>query len=114
LKAPKIQASQVRLGNSYYITRRVIGDNGVENFVTTKQSIISIADYKNLSKETDIISITHNYTDGSNLSAYNIVYQAESPEGKSVSLGLYDSDAIYWQNEFKQSVRKCPFSSKKL
>ena len=114
LKAPKIQASQVRLGNSYYITRRVIGDDGVQNFVTNKQSIISIADYKNLSKETDIISITHNYTDGSNLSAYNILYQAESPEGKSVNLGLYDSDAIYWQNEFKQSVRKCPFSSKKL
>lgn len=114
LKAPSIKASQVRLGNSYYITRRVIGLDGVENFVTDKQSIISIADYKNLSKETDIISIRHNYTDGNNLSAYNIVYQAESPDGEIVDLGLYDSDAIYWQNEFKQVVRKCPFDSEKL
>jgi hypothetical protein len=60
------------------------------------------------------LEIRPNYTDGSNLSAYNATYQATSPDGTKVNLGLYDSDAIYWENEFKQIVRQCPYSSKKL
>jgi hypothetical protein len=39
--------------------------------------------------------------DGSNLSAYNTLYTAKSSDGKEVTLSLYDSDAIYWQNQFK-------------
>ena len=104
--------SYIRLGNSYFITRNVVNDDSTSQLVTQKQSVITIDDYKKLSKENNIISIKPNYVDGNNLSAYNVIYEAESPEGQKVTLALYDSDAIYWENQFKDIVRKC--SNKKL
>lgn len=106
--------SLVRLGTSYYITREIINAQGQSEFTVTKENIITIGDYKKLSKDNSVLQIRHNYTDGQNLAAYNNIYKAKSPEGKEVTLSLYDSDAIYWQNLFKQIVRKCPASSKKL
>ena len=106
--------SHIRLDNSYFITRQTVDSNGKTHLVTTKQTIVTIDDYKKLSREVGILTIRPNYTDGQNLSAYNTLYQAKSPEGKDTTLMLYDSDAIYWQNQFKQIVRKCPKSSKKL
>ena len=105
--------SYIRLGNAYFITREVINNDSTRQTVTQKQSVITIDDYKKLSRENNIISIKPNYVDGSNLSAYNVVYEAESPEGQKVTLALYDSDAIYWESQFKSIVRKCA-SSKKL
>lgn len=113
-RSGKGSKSLVRLGNSYYITREIVNEQGQTSRITSKESIITIKDYKKLSKDNSILEIRPNYTDGSNLSAYNATYQATSPDGTEVTLGLYDSDAIYWQNEFKQIVRTCPQSSKKL
>ena len=104
--------SYIRLGNSYFITREVVNEDGTRQTITQKQSVITIPDYKKVSNDNTIISIRPNYVDGSNLSAYNIVYKAKSPEGEEVDLALYDSDAIYWENQFKSIVRKC--SNKKL
>lgn len=106
--------SLVRLGTSYYITREIVNEQGQTEYITNKESIVTIEDYKKLSKDNSVLQIRHNYTDGQNLAAYNTIYTAKSPDGKNVTLSLYDSDAIYWQNQFKQLIRKCPASSKKL
>lgn len=111
---PFKNTSNIRLGNSYFITREIINDDGYSQYDVQKQNIVTIDDYKKLSKENNIISIKPNYTDGNNLSAYNIVYKAYSPEGKETTLALYDSDAIYLQNKFKQIIKKCPASNTKL
>ena len=56
--------SHVRLDNSYFITRSTVDNTGKTHVTTTKQTIVTIADYKKLSKESGIVSIRPNYVDG--------------------------------------------------
>ena len=106
--------SLIRLGNSYYITREIVNEQGQREYIANKESIVTIEDYKKLSKDSSILQIRHNYTDGQNLAAYNTVCKAINPENKQVDISLYDSDSIYYQNQLKKLTRKCTSSNKKL